>query len=250
LEKKTMNSTPADSVPGSTRIPLTLYYHPLASFCWKALIALYESAAPFEPHIVDLSNAAAREGFQRLWPLGKFPVLRDASRQRTIPESSIVIEYLAQHYPGAAALVPQDATLRLDARLWDRCLDLYVHAPMQKIVGDQLRGPRDKDPHGVGEARTTLRTAYAMLDERLVERVWIVGDAFSIADCAAAPALFYAGIVEPFANDHPQLANYFERLTERPSFARVIAEARPYFRMFPLADSIPTRFLDVSAASV
>jgi glutathione S-transferase len=244
-----MSEPTAERAFGSRPISLELYYHPLASYCWKVLIALYEIGTPFEPHIVDLSNEACRQNFRRLGPIGKFPVLRDESRDRTIPESSIVIEYLEQHYPGAEALLPKDETLCLEARLWDRYLDLYVHAPMQKIVGDQLRAASDKDAHGVNEARATLRTAYAMLDERMSDRTWVVGQAFSIADCAAAPALFYGGIVEPFSKDFPQAAAYFERLAARPSFARVITEARPYFRLFPLRESIPARFLTGSLSN-
>src|SRR5688500_13756909 len=113
---------------------LKLYYHPLASFCWKTLIALYENATPFEPLLVDLSAADSRATLLRLWPIGKFPVLRDEARDVTVPESSIIIEYLAQHYPGRAALIPADAELAREVRLRDRFYDHYVHQPMQKIV--------------------------------------------------------------------------------------------------------------------
>src|SRR4051812_17882811 len=118
---------------------LTLYYHPLASYCWKVLIALYENRTPFQPHLVDLSNESARAEFVKLWPIGKFPVLRDAARARTIPESSLIIEYLAQHYPGETQLIPKNAELAFATRAQDRFFDLYVHEPMQRIVGDRLR---------------------------------------------------------------------------------------------------------------
>jgi glutathione S-transferase len=212
---------------------LTLHFHPLSSFCQKALVALYENDTPFEPHIVDLADEASRAALLKLWPIGKFPVLRDDARDRTIPESSIIIEYLAQHYPGRTRLVPADADLARQTRLRDRFYDLYVQEPMQKIVGDRLRPASAKDPHGVEEARTRLRTAYGMIEEDMARRTWAMGDAFTMADCAAAPALFYANLVMPFADTHKNTAAYFGRLMERPSFARAVTEAKPYFPLFP-----------------
>lgn len=227
---------------------LTLYHHPLASFCHKVLLALYENATPFRSVVVDLGNEAASAGFLALWPIGKIPVLRDEARGRTVPETSIIIEYLEQHYPGARPLLPADAALRLDTRLWDRFFDLYVQTPMQKIVLDRLRPEGEKDPPGVSDARETLRTAYAMLERQVSDRTWVIGDAFSMADCAAAPALFYADIVAPFSPDHPNAAAYFDRLVARPSFRRTLAEARPYFDLFPFRDDIPGRFRTDAAA--
>jgi glutathione S-transferase len=222
---------------------LTLYFHPLASFCHKVLIALYESATPFDGRIVDLGNADDRAQMNALWPVGKFPVLRDEQRDRTVPESSVIIEYLCQHFPDAAALLPQDADARLEVRLWDRVFDTYVQGPMQKIVGDRLRAEGEHDPRGVADARETLGIAYAMLERQLANGAWAVGDTFTMADCAAMPALFYASILEPFPNGHTQLAGYFERLIGRPSVRRTLDEARPYFPLFPFADAIPARFL-------
>jgi glutathione S-transferase len=212
---------------------LKLYFHPLSSFCWKALIALYENDTPFTPVSVDLSNETERAALLKLWPVGKFPVLRDDAADRTVPESSIIIEYLDTQYPGGTRFIPADPKLALQTRLRDRFYDLYVHLPMQKIVGDRFRPEGGKDPHGVEEARARLRSSYGMIDKEVAARTWAMGDAFSIADCAASPALFYAGKVEPFDGAHKNLAAYFERLKARPSFARVIREAEPYFRMFP-----------------
>src|SRR5258706_15359382 len=144
---------------------LTLYFHPLSSFCQKALVALYENDTAFEPHIVDLGDETAREAFLKIWPIGKFPVLRDDANDRTIPESSIIIEYLAQHYPGRTALVPADADLARQTRLRDRFYDLYVHEPMQRIVGDRLRPAGKTDPHGVEAAKAQLQMSYGMIDE-------------------------------------------------------------------------------------
>ncbi len=210
---------------------LKLYFHPLASFCHKVLIALYESGTPFEPRIVDLNNEAAE--FRKIWPIGKIPVLRDESNDRTIPESTIIIEYLAQHYPGKSQLVPADADLARQTRLSDRFYDLYVDAPMQKIVTDKLRPAGKSDAHGVEEAKSLLRTALGMIEQDMATKTWAVGDAFGMADCAAAPALFYANMVAPFRDTHKHAAAYLDRLMERPSFARVLKEAQPYFALMP-----------------
>ena len=212
---------------------LTLHFHPLASFCQKALIAFYENDIPFEKVIVDLGNEASRTAFKKLWPIGKMPVLRDEAKDRTIPESSIIIEYLAQHYPGRTQLVPLEPDLAWQTRLGDRFYDFYVHEPMQKVVGDRLRPAAKKDAHGVELAKVQLQTSYAMIDQEMGKQTWAVGDRFSMADCAAAPALFYANLVMPFGDTHKNLARYFERLMQRPSFARAVEEAKPYLALFP-----------------
>ena len=222
---------------------LTLYFHPLASFCHKVLIALYENETPFTGKVVNLADKNASASFLELWPVGKIPVLHDDDRDRTIPETTIIIEHLEQHYPGARPLLPSDAGERLEARLWDRFFDLYVQVPMGKVVTDRLRADGDHDPRGVADAISTLGTAYDMTERRMADRTWVVGQSFSLADCAAAPALFYAGIVVPFPETHARLAAYFDRLMDRASVKRAIAEARPYFHLFPYKDSIPARFL-------
>ena len=223
---------------------LTLYYHPLSSFCHKVLIALYENQTPFRGEVVNLGDEASSAQMMSYWPLGKIPVLRDEDRHQTVPETSIIIEYLTEHHPGPAPLLPADPDLALQARLWDRFFDLYVNVPMGKIVADRLRPSGQNDLAGVEEARRTLKRAYAMAERQLQGRTWAIGDTFSMADCAAAPALFYADIVLPFSADHPNMASYFDRLAGRASFARTLREARPYFHMFPLRDDIPARFRD------
>jgi glutathione S-transferase len=212
---------------------LKLYFHPLSSFCQKALIALYENDTPFEPHLVDLADENSRAAFKRIWPLGKFPVLRDDAKDRTIPESSMIIEYLAQHYPGRTPLVPEDPDLARQTRLRDRFFDIYVNVPMQKIVTDRLRPAGRNDPHGVGEAKALLQTALGLIDEAMGAKTWAMGEFFSMADCAAAPALFYADKVTPLAASHPNTASYLRRLMDRPSYARALEEAKPYLGMFP-----------------
>ena len=212
---------------------LELHFHPLASFCWKALIALYENDTPFEPIIVDLMDPASAAAFKRIWPIGKFPVLRDQARDRTIPESSIIIEYLDQHYPGRTRLVPADADLVRQVRFRDRFYDLYVQEPMAKIVTDNLRPAGKNDPYGVEQAQALLRTSLDMVDRDMPAETWAMGETFTMADCAAAPALFYADKLMPLAEAHRSAAAYLARLMQRPSIAHVVEEARPYFKMFP-----------------
>ncbi|WP_316229934.1 glutathione S-transferase family protein [Bradyrhizobium sp. SZCCHNR1051] len=210
---------------------LTLYYHPLSSFCWKVLIALYENDVSFTPKLINLGDADERAAFLKLWPVGKFPVLRD--EQRTIPESSIIIEYLDQHYAGRTRFIPDDPDLALRTRLRDRFLDLYLHMPTQTVVFDRLRPADARDPLGVADALSRLRTSYAMLETELPPHGWAMGDPFTLADCAAVPALFYADRVEPLGDGLPRVKAYLDRLKARPSVARVLAEAEPYFHMFP-----------------
>lgn len=212
---------------------LTLHFHPLSSFCWKVLIALYENDIPFKPNQVDLSNPTERAAFVKLWPIGKFPVLQDAARGEVVPESSIIIEYLDRHYPGPTRFIPEDPGRALQTRLKDRVFDLYIHLPMQEIVGDRLRPQDKKDPFGVEAARARIRTAYAIIEQQMVGGPFAMGEAFTLADCAALPALFYGNRVEPFGAEHRNVAAYLERLKARPSIARVLKEAEPYFGMFP-----------------
>ena len=225
--------------------PLTLHMHPLASYCWKVLLALYESDTPFRTVRVD-GAPKENKAYAEMWPIAKMPLLQDGAR--VIPESSIIIEYLQAHHAGSAVLIPVDGDAAREVRLWDRFFDLYVHAPMQKFVSDRMRPEDSRDPIGLAEASTTLDTAYAMLDRRMAERTWVAGDAFSMAECAAVPALFYANAVHPYRATHPAVAAYFERLVNRRSVQRVIHEAQPWFRYFPFVDALEPRFLSERAA--
>jgi glutathione S-transferase len=213
---------------------LQLHYHPLSSFCQKALIAFYERAVRFERVIVDLSDPAQRAALAALWPVGKFPVLRDDETGVTVPEASLIVEYL-DRVGTAAPLVPAERDAALDARIWDRFFDHYIHLPMQRAVAESFRPEGAKDPHGVADAKAQIARSWDILEGRLGETggEWATGGAFTLADCAAAPALFYANIVEPFAG-HARVEAYFERLRGRPSFARCIEEAKPYWHFFPL----------------
>jgi len=213
---------------------LTLYYHPLSSFCWKALIALYEADVAFEPRQVNLGDPADRAEFEAVWPLAKFPVLRDHARGMTIPESSVIIDYLARTQPSAASLVPGDADQAMQTRLIDRLIDSYIHIPFQQIVAERMRKDGEHDPFGVEQARGQIRSGYKLIAP-MIAGPWAMGEAFTMADCAALPALFYADYAVPVA-DRPELAGYLGRLKARPSVARVLTEAEPFFRYFPLKD--------------
>ncbi|CAN7220947.1 glutathione S-transferase family protein [Phenylobacterium sp. LjRoot164] len=218
---------------------LVLHFHPLSSYCHKVLIGLYERGTPFEARVLDLSQTA--DEFAALWPTAKIPLLVDGTR--VVPETSIQLEYLDAHHPGPPML-PADPEARLEARLWDRLFDQYVMTPMQKIVADRMRAQDEKDPRGVENAREMLQMAYGLIDGHMAGRTWAAGEAFSLADCAAAPALFYAGIVEPWGEERRELDAYFERLLARPSVARTLTEARPFFEYFPYRELMPARFLE------
>lgn len=213
---------------------LTLYLHPLSSYCHKALIAFYENGTSFTPHVVDLSNAESSAAFKRIWPVGKFPVLRDGTSGKTIPESTSIIEYLALHYPGPVKLVPDNAGAAANVRALDRFYDLHVHNHMQKIIGDRIRPADKKDPFGVEQARAAVNTALAIVEKDMASRSWAAGDDFTMADCAAAPPLYFLDrAVTPLAAAYPKLAAYLGRLKRRPSYARALKEAEPYLHMVP-----------------
>ena len=209
---------------------LVLHAHPLSSYCHKVLIALYELEAPFELAMLNLGDAEARAAFFALWPIGKMPVLEDRAVGVVLPETSIIVDYLNRRFGGG--LIPADPDSALEVRLQDRLFDLYVHTPMAVFTWDLLRPDDQRDPYGVQQAGDLLLKAYDMIERRMKEREWAVGDRFSLADCAAAPALFYAEGRVPFG-DRPHLAAYLERLKARPSYARALKEAEPYFHMVP-----------------
>jgi glutathione S-transferase len=210
---------------------LALYAHPFSSYCQKALIAFYENDVPFEMRLLAPENPSATEELSALWPFSKFPVLVDGDR--TLPEATIIIEHLGLRHPGPVRLIPEDPEEALEVRLMDRFFDNYVSTPQQKVVFDALRGPDQKDPAGVADARRTLETAYAWLDARMEGREWAAGG-FSLADCAAAPFLFYADWTHPIPEARANVRAYRARLLERPSFARAVEEARPWRKFFPL----------------
>lgn len=208
----------------------SLYAHPFSSYCQKALTALYENQTPFDYR--NLEDAQANDELTALWPMRRFPVLVDGDR--TVLEATCVIEYLDLHYPGPAKLIPEDRDAALEVRMLDRFFDHYISTPQQKVVADRLRPEADRDPYGVREARTMLETAYAWLDARMATREWAVGDVFTLADCGAAPFLFYADWTHPIEARFAHVHAYRARLLARPSFKRAVDEARPFRSYFPL----------------
>jgi glutathione S-transferase len=209
---------------------LTLYAHPFSSYSQKALIALYENNTPFTMRL--LSDAEGFAELAALWPHKKFPVLVDGAA--TVIEASIIIEHLVEHYPGPVRLIPTDSKLALATRFMDRFFDNYVMTPMSKVVADSLRAPDSRDPAGVAEARAQLEISYGWLDSAMRERQWATGEHFSLADCAAAPSLFYADWVHEIDPRFANVRAYRARLLARPSMARAVDEARPYRSFFPL----------------
>jgi len=221
----------------------TLHYHPLSSYCHKLLIALDVLGVEVDKRLLNLGDPAERAAYLALWPTGKMPLLVD--RGRPIAETSIIIEHLQRHRarPGRT-LIPHDPDAALDVRLWDRLFDLYVMTPMQALTADLLRPEAERDAYGVARAREGLQSAYAWIDRHLDGRTWVAGDTFSLADCAAAPALFYAVTHVPLSPQHPHLTAYFERLVDHPPVARTIDQARPYLRFYPGRAGLSRRFFD------
>ena len=211
---------------------LKLYAHPFSSYCQKVLTALYENQTPFEWCLLSQEHPEHYQAFVARWPMKRFPLLID--NDRTITESSIIIEYLGLNYPGPIALVPNDTRAALEVRSMDRFFDNYVSTPQQKIVADSMRSEGQRDPKGVDDARSMLDTSYAWLDRVMREREWAAGDAFSLADCGAAPFLFYADWCHRIDTSFSNVIAYRQRLLARPSFARAVDEARPYRPLFPL----------------
>jgi glutathione S-transferase len=210
---------------------LTLYLHPLSSYCHKALIAFYENAVAFTPEVVNLGDPVSRDNFKKVWPMAKFPVLRDDTRNQVIPESTSIIEYLDRHYPGPVRLLPNnDDDLVAQVRATDRFYDLHVHYNMQEIVADKLRPADGHDPIGLKEAEDRLSTALEIAEAQLKNQKWACGDVFTLADCAAAPPLFFINKMFPLSKN---LKAYLDRLTQRPSYARALREAEPFMQYFP-----------------
>lgn len=208
---------------------IELFAHPFSSYSQKAITALYENATPFEFKLLEQGQAALDE-FYALWPIGRFPLLREGDR--IVPEATMIIEYLHVHHPGPIKLIPDDPDAAIEVRMMDRFFDNYVATPQQKLVFDLIRPEDERDPRGVTEARAMLDKAYAWLDERMAGREWAAGD-FSMADCSAGPQLFYGDWSHPMDGRFPNVAAYRQRLMARPAFKRAIDEARPYRSYFP-----------------
>lgn len=209
-----------------------LYAHPFSSYSQKALIALYENGTDFEFRMLSPDEPENLADWENRWPVKRFPILLDQGRE--ILEATIVIEYLDVHYPGPVRMIPEDADAAIDVRMMDRFFDNYISTPQQKVVFNALRAEDDRDPYGVNEAREMLERAYGWLDKRMQGRQWASGDSFSLADCAAAPFLFYADWTHRIDAKFADVIAYRQRLLARPSVARAVDEARQYRPYFPL----------------
>lgn len=216
-------------MPGRETAP-ELYLHPFASYCQKVLVALYERGIPFTPRFIDLGNPEDRAALSALWPLARFPVLRDG--EAMVAESTTIIEHLDLTRPDAPRLTREGAE-GLRIRFLDRVFDNWVHARMQEVVTNALMPRAEDSPSRVARGRADLDAVYAWLDRELGEP-WAAGEAFTLADCAAAPALFYADWVHPIPEAQAGLRGYLARLLARPSFARVVEEARPWRHLHPI----------------
>ncbi|HJS89820.1 MAG TPA: glutathione S-transferase family protein [Steroidobacteraceae bacterium] len=211
---------------------LELFLHPLSSYCHKVLIALYENDTPFALKRID--DPAVAPEYEKLSPLKRFPILRDVGRDRAIPESTIIIEYLDTHFPGRVRFIPKDPELAWQARLRDRFFDNYLHTPMQKFAADRLRPEGKKDPYGLEESKVLFVKALGLIEGEMRNKTWAMGEAFTLADCAAAPALFYGNrFFGPFRDTHPNAMAYLDRLMARRSYARALEEAKPFMHLLP-----------------
>ncbi|HEV7613821.1 MAG TPA: glutathione S-transferase family protein [Steroidobacteraceae bacterium] len=208
---------------------LTLYAHPFAAYCWKVLIALYENGTPFTYRVIE--DAAGWADLESLWPIKKFPLLRDG--EALVVESSIIVEYLMLRHAGPTRLIPENVDAALKVRFLDRFFDNYVMTPMQILVSDRMRAAGQRDAKSVSDARHLLDVAYRWLDKQVAQQAWAAGSEFTLADCSAAPALFYADWVHPIGDQFPATRAYRDRLLARPSVARTVDEARPYRKLFP-----------------
>jgi glutathione S-transferase len=205
---------------------MKLHYFPLSTYSQKALIALHEKGLSFTPALVALNDPAARAAYEKLNPLGKVPLL-ELDDGWKIPESSIIIEYLEGHFDNGTRLIPLERDAARQTRFRDRMADLYVNDPMIAIITDGFKPVAEREPQRVAKARATLDKMYGMLEHDLAGKAWVMGEAFSMADCALAPPLGYAARLHPF-EAFPNLRAYAARLRERPSIQRVAAEAAPY----------------------
>jgi glutathione S-transferase len=208
---------------------LTLYYHPLSSFCQKVMVALYETGIPFTPRFIDFVKEEDRDALLKVWPMGQFPVIRDEAKARTVPESSLIIEYLTLNFPEGASLLPRGGETEFEIRYWDRLFDLHVNQQMQIAMAERRKPEEERDAAASKRAAGQIEAAYGLIDAHMAGREWAVDDGFSMADCAAAPALNYAKLIVPFGK-HGNVAAYHDRLTRRPSFARALKESEPWLQ--------------------
>lgn len=210
---------------------LELYVHPFSSYSWKALIPMWADGTAFEYKKVGGDEPDATARLAELWPFAKFPVLVDDGQ--VIPEATCIIEHLQARHPGPNIWIPE-GDLGRRVRFLDRFFDLYVQGNMQPSVNHALRPEGMGDAYGAERGLKNLRIAYDWLEANLTDGPWAAGETFTLADCAAAPALFYADWIEEIGGERPRLQGYRARLLAHPQVARAIDEARPFRPYFPL----------------
>lgn len=210
---------------------IELFAHPFSSYCQKAIVALHEHGIDWTLRMIE-PDSEWTPVWESLWPIRRFPVLREGTR--VVPESTAIIEYLHAHHRTAAPLIPDDPGDAVEVRMLDRFFDHYVSDPQIRIVMNALRPEGQRDPLAEREAQTMLDRAYGWLDARMADRTWAAGETFGMADCAAAPSLFYAEWTYPLGDRYPNVSAYRARLLQRPSFARAVEAGRPYRNLFPL----------------
>ncbi|MGH8211846.1 MAG: glutathione S-transferase family protein [Rhodanobacteraceae bacterium] len=211
---------------------LKIYGHLFSSYTQKALMALYENDTPFDFLELSPEHPDIYADFAQRWPIKRFPLLVEGERQ--VMEATSIIEYFDLHHPGRTRFIERDPDAAVETRMMDRFFDNYIQGSQQKVVFNELRPEKNRDSYGVDEARRMLETAYAWLDRRMADHEWAANDAFGLADCAAAPALFYADWTHEIDSKFSNVRAYRARLLARPSFARCVEGGRPYRSLFPL----------------
>jgi glutathione S-transferase len=211
---------------------LQLYFHPFSAYCQKVLISLYDNGTPFERNVLEGPGSPADQRLAELWPIKRWPVLLDGDR--AVPEATCIVEYLDLYHPGPVRMIPEDPKAALETRFMDRFFDNYIGGPILQIVFNELRPQEARDPHGVKQSRELMDTAYAWLDKTMANREWAAGSRYTLADCSAAPFLFYADWTHRIPQRYANVHAYRRRLLAYPSFARIVDEARPYRDLFPL----------------
>jgi glutathione S-transferase len=207
---------------------MKLYYNPLSTYSQKALIALYEKGIDFTPEFVDLASQEARAAFQKVNALGKVPfLLADDGWQ--VPESTSIIEYLDEEFPDSPPLIPRSGRgAARQVRFMDRLTDLYFNDPVVDLLFQQI-GFRPRDDEKAERSRRYVQLTYSHWDKRLASQPWLCGAAFTMADCAAIPCLYYAQTVAPFGS-YANISAYWQRALSRPSYKRVLAEFEPIWK--------------------
>jgi glutathione S-transferase len=204
---------------------MKLYYNPLSTYSQKVMIAFHEKGIAYQPEIVDLMSPEGRAAYEKVNPIGKVPFLKP-SEDWMVPESTSIIEYLEDTFPDSPRLIPvAGGEAARQVRFMDRMADLYLNDPVVELLFQKF-GLRKQDEERAARSRKFIAISYEHFNRRLGTQTWICAENFSMADCAAIPALFYAQVVAPF-DSHPNVVAYWRRAQQRPSYVKVKAEFEP-----------------------